>query len=55
MSRVESPLVGLFGEDDDDRHWRSGDPCRSCGSNQTYLDEDLVPACHECGAHDTDE
>lgn len=35
--------------------WVPGDPCRSCGSVETYLDDDGTPACRGCGSADSDE
>lgn len=35
--------------------WRPGSPCASCGSTDTYLDEDGIAACNGCYASDGDE
>jgi hypothetical protein len=35
--------------------WPPGDPCQSCGSRETILNDDNVPACTSCGKSDADE
>jgi len=34
--------------------WSAGDPCTSCGGTATFVNADLVPECHDCGAKDTE-
>jgi hypothetical protein len=37
------------------REWVPGDACASCGSSDTYIDNDGVPACRACHRSDADE
>ena len=41
--------------DDIIQSWLPGDPCASCGSRDTFINEDLVPECRSCHRTDADE